>query len=191
MFKKITRYGAYFLYIAFFRFTPEDYRPYSLFFPAIRRFLANIFLLKCGSNLRVKYNSDVSMNIEIGNNSEFGQRCLIHSDVKIGDDVLMGPDVKIYSRNHITRSLEEPIRTQGKVTLRTIIGNDVWIGANVIILPGVVVNDHAVLAAGAVVSKDVPPYAIVGGNPSRILKYRNEEKMNAENKANLPYGSRT
>ncbi|EGQ7964052.1 CatB-related O-acetyltransferase [Vibrio vulnificus] len=59
---------------------------------------------------------------------------------------------------------------------RIIIGNDVWIGANVSILPGVKIGDGAVLAAGAVVNKDVPPYAIVGGVPARIIKYRFDEE---------------
>lgn len=176
MIKKPIRYLAYFLYIAIFRFTPEDYRPYGLFFPALRRGLANLFLKKCGKNLRVKYNCDVSMNIEIGDNSEFGQRCLIHGDVTIGDDVLMGPDVKIYSRNHITSSLEKPIRVQGKKTKATVIGSDVWIGANVIVLSGVIVHDHTVIAAGSIVTKDVPVYAIVGGNPAKIIKYRNQDQ---------------
>jgi len=173
MLKKISRNTAYFLYIAFFRFTPEDYRPYSFFFPALRKGLANIFLLKCGTNIRVKYNCDISMNIEVGDNSEFGQRCLIHGGVTIGDDVIMGPDVKIYARNHVFTSVDEPIRVQGKENSRTKIGNDVWIGANSLIMAGVCVDDHSIIAAGSVVTKDVPKYAIVGGNPAKIIKYRN------------------
>lgn len=58
---------------------------------------------------------------------------------------------------------------------KIIIGNDVWIGANVSILPGVKIGDGAVLAAGAVVNKDVPPYAIVGGIPAKVIKYRFNE----------------
>ena len=58
-----------------------------------------------------------------------------------------------------------------------IIGNDVWIGANVSILPGVTINDGAVVAAGAVVNKDVPPYAIVGGVPAKIIRYRFDQDV--------------
>ena len=54
----------------------------------------------------------------------------------------------------------------------TVIGNDVWIGQNAVILPGVTIGRHCVVAAGAVVTKDVPPYAIVGGIPARIIRYR-------------------
>ncbi|MEZ8122597.1 CatB-related O-acetyltransferase [Vibrio splendidus] len=57
-------------------------------------------------------------------------------------------------------------------TQKIVIGNDVWMGANVILLPGIVIGDGAVIAAGAVVSKDVPPYAIVGGVPAKIIKHR-------------------
>ena len=57
----------------------------------------------------------------------------------------------------------------------TIVGNDVWIGTRAIILPGVTVGDHSVVGAGAVVTKDVPPYAVVGGVPAKILKMRNAQ----------------
>lgn len=166
---------TYFLYIAFFRFTPEDYRPYSLFFPYLRRKLVENFLTSCGKNIRVKYNCDISPNIIVGDNSELGQHCLIHANVTIGDYVIMGPNVKIYTRNHIFSDLNTPIALQGKSSKPTTIGNDVWIGANVIITAGVHASDHSIIAAGAVVTKDIPKYAIVGGNPARIIKYRNEK----------------
>ena len=57
-----------------------------------------------------------------------------------------------------------------------VIGNDVWIGSRVTILPGVHIGNGVIIGAGAVVSKDIPDYAIVGGNPARILKYRNKNK---------------
>ena len=170
---KLRRKLYYFLYIAIFRHTPEDYRAYSLFFPAIRNFLVRKFAIHSGKIIRVKSNADISPNIVIGNNSEIGTRALIQSNVKIGNYVIMGPDVKIYSRNHEFSSIEIPIALQGKRFYETVIGDDVWIGANVIILPGVRISDHSIIAAGAVVTKDVPEYSIVGGNPAKILKSRN------------------
>lgn len=67
--------------------------------------------------------------------------------------------------------------TEFKVKGVTNVGNDVWIGNNVVILQGVTVGDGAVIAAGSVVTKDIPPYAVVGGIPARVIKYRFEEKM--------------
>nr|WP_305849016.1 CatB-related O-acetyltransferase [Shinella sp. HZN7] len=65
-----------------------------------------------------------------------------------------------------------PVERKGQ---RTLIGNDVWIGANAIILPGIAIGDGAIIAAGSVVSRDVPPYAIVGGVPARVIRYRFDE----------------
>lgn len=169
----LSRKVYYFLYISIFRFTPEDYRPYALFFPQIRKLLVRNFVVKSGRNIRVKSNADISPNINIGNYSELGTRCMIHGNVEIGENVIMGPDVKIYARNHIHASIEVPIQVQGKEYLKTVIGNDVWIAANVVITAGVKVGDHTIIAAGSVVTKDVPNYAIVGGVPAKVIKYRN------------------
>lgn len=163
----------YFFYISFIRFTPENYRPYSLFFPWLRRFLVSQFIDKCGTNIVVKFNGDISPYIEIGNNSEIGTRSMIQSNTIIGSFVIMGPDVKIYTRNHVYERTDIPIAKQGKTHEKTIIGNDVWIGANVVITAGCKIGDHVIIGAGAVVTKDVPNFAIVGGVPAKVIKFRN------------------
>ena len=112
------------------------------------------------------------MFIEIGSFSELGTNCIIQSNTFIGDYVIMGPDVKIYTRNHIFTSLDVPIAEQGHTNEKVMIGNDVWLGANAIITPGVTIGDHAIVASGAVVTKDVPAYAIAGGVPAKVIKYR-------------------
>lgn len=161
-------------YLIFFKNTPEDYRPYALFFPRIRSFLVKKYLKKCGKSPRVKQGAEISPNATLGNYSELGTNCLIQANVHIGNNVIMGPDVKIYSRNHKYESLEVPIQKQGKNYYKTTVGNDVWLGANVIITAGCNIGNHAIVAAGAVVTKDVPDFAIVGGVPAKILKYRNK-----------------
>lgn len=171
---KVWRYGCYFLYIAFFRYTPEDYRPYSLGFPAVRRFLVAQFAQGCGKHVRVKRNADIAPGIVIGDHSELGTRCMIHSNVSLGSYVIMGPDVKIYSRNHAFDDLETPIALQGKIYKETRIGDDVWIGANSIILAGISIGSHSIVAAGSVVTRDVPEWAVVGGNPAKVIKDRRE-----------------
>lgn len=63
---------------------------------------------------------------------------------------------------------------QGQIEKTTHIGNDVWLGANCLIMPGVRVGNHCIIAAGAVVTKDTPDYAIMGGSPARVVKMRNQ-----------------
>jgi maltose O-acetyltransferase len=87
---------------------------------------------------------------------------------------MMGPEVLIYTRNHSTSRIDIPMIEQGDTDIApVIIEDDVWIGARVIILPGVTVGSGSVLGAGAVVSRDVPPYAVVVGNTGRVVRYRN------------------
>lgn len=165
----------YTLYLGFLRNTPEDWRPYALFFPALRRWFVSNYLLECGKNLRVKSGAEISPDCKVGNYSELGSRCIIQANVHIGDYVIMGPDVKIYSRNHEFGDIDRPISVQGKRVYSTSVGDDVWIGANVVVLPGVKIGSHSVVAAGSIVTKDVPEYAIVGGNPAKIIKSRKNE----------------
>ena len=111
--------------------------------------------------------------ISIGNNSMIGADAIIGSaaEVKIGSNVLMGPQVLIYTSNHGT-SRGMPMRLQPLHFAPVTIGDDVWIGARCILLPGVTVGDGAVIAAGAVVTKDIPAYAVVAGVPARVLRFR-------------------
>jgi len=175
IFMKVYKKALYFFYISILRHTPEDYRPYALFFPWLRNKIVSSFIIKCGKKIRVKSEADISPNIQVGDFSEIGTRALIQSNVEIGNYVIMGPDVKIYSRNHEFKDITIPIALQGKKYYQTKIGHDVWIGANVLILPGVTIGDHSIIGAGTVVTKDVPPYAIVVGNPGQIIKFRSNE----------------
>ncbi|MEO2072882.1 MAG: acyltransferase [Zunongwangia sp.] len=168
----ILRKITYLFYISVFRFTSEIYRPYAILTPKIRRLLVNIFVDKCGEKLRVKRNADISMFIEIGDYSELGTNCIIQSNTFIGNYVIMGPGVKIYTKNHGFSNLNVPIALQPIKKKEVYIGNDVWLGANVIITPGVKIGNHVVIAAGSVVTKDVPDYSIYGGVPARLIKNR-------------------
>jgi len=91
----------------------------------------------------------------------------------MGDDVIMGPNVIIWSVSHEYRRTDIPIRLQPSTPERPpVIGDDVWIGARAIIMPGVAIGSHAVIGAASVVTRDVPEYAVVAGVPSRVIKMR-------------------
>ena len=85
---------------------------------------------------------------------------------------MMGPDVVILTHTHNIDRTDIPMCDQGSRVGKVTIGNDVWIGMRSIIMPGVKIGNGAVIGAGAVVTKDVPDYAIVGGVPAKIIKYR-------------------
>lgn len=117
-----------------------------------------------------------AQNIYLGNNVRITMDCCIwaeqHSHIYIGDDVLVGPGVKMFCGNHGTKLCETPMTYQERVEKDIVIGNDVWIGANSVILSGVKINDGAVVASGSIVTKEVPANAIVAGCPARVIKYR-------------------
>lgn len=111
--------------------------------------------------------------IELGDDSSLGINCMIPYDLKVGNDVMMGPEVVIVGENHKWARTDIPMRLQGYEKFKPVrIEDDVWIGARAIILPGLTISKGAIIAAGAVVTKDVPPYAICAGNPARIIRFR-------------------
>ncbi len=117
---------------------------------------------------------DSPSKLKIGNNVSVNRGCILHAggEIEIGNDVLIGPAVIIYSQNHSYRDLSKKIINQGYNTKKVNIGSNVWIAANAIILPGVTIGEGAVVAAGSVVTKDVDPNTIVGGNPAIFIKNR-------------------
>lgn len=97
---------------------------------------------------------------------------MVHGPLEIGDNVMMGPDVVILTHTHNIDRQDIPMGHQGSRIAKVTIGNDVWIGMRSIIMPGIKIGNGAVVGAGAVVTKDVPDFAIVGGVPAKILRYR-------------------
>jgi acetyltransferase-like isoleucine patch superfamily enzyme len=90
--------------------------------------------------------------------------------ITIGDHVMTGPRVTLYSQNHRFSDPVEPMARQG-YTLRPVhIGSNVWLAANVIVLPGVTIGDNVVAAAGAIITRDVESGSLVAGNPARVIR---------------------
>lgn len=140
----------------------------------IRSRTASFLFDKCGTNINIekKAKFGTGKNISIGNNSGIGMNCQVKGPVIIGDNVMMGPDCLILTSFHNIDRIDIPMNQQGSGTKKVVIGNDVWIGTRVIILPGVKIGNSVVIGAGAVVTKDVPDYAIIGGIPAKIIRYR-------------------
>jgi maltose O-acetyltransferase len=140
---------------------------------AIRYFFCKGLFKSCGRGVVIESKAHIPFHkVEIGSNSGIGYNARLGA-VKMGNNVMMGPDVIILSGSHVFDSRLLPMRVQGGTEDNPVlISDDVWIGARAIILPGVHIGKGAIVGAGAVVSKDVPEYAIVVGNPARVVKQR-------------------
>ena len=106
----------------------------------------------------------------IGDYTRIGIHCTVIGPVIIGSHVNLAQGIVLTALNHNFQDTTQLIDEQGVSTQTVVIGDDVWIGANAVILPGVTIGRHAVVAAGAVVTKDVAPNTIVGGNPAKFIK---------------------
>lgn len=115
------------------------------------------------------FHTDYGMNITVGKRVFINEGCCFQDQggIYIGDDVLIGQQTVIATLNHDLR----PERRGNMQPAPVKIGNRVWIGAHATVLPGVTVGDGAVIAAGAVVTKDVPTSAVVAGVPAKVIKY--------------------
>ena len=173
--KKIIKFSSLFLYYCSARYLPTQPAPGWQIAYAIRRFLVKYIFDKCGKNVLVKKYAyfGKGVGISIGDNSQIGERSQIGAYTKIGSDVIMAPDVIIWTISHAFDRTDIPINQQGATDIKpVIIGDDVWIGQRAIIKPGVTVGNHAIIGAGSIVTKDIPEWAIVAGNPARIIKMR-------------------
>jgi acetyltransferase-like isoleucine patch superfamily enzyme len=109
-------------------------------------------------------------DVIIGDHTRIGLHNTIIGPVTIGSHVNLAQGITVTALNHNFEAPERRIDEQGVSTQQVTIGDDIWIGANAVVLPGVTVGNHCVIAAGAVVTKDVPPHSLVAGVPAKIIK---------------------
>lgn len=169
--------GIYlFLYKSFFQFLPATDNSLRIgkLIRRLRSAIAGHCLEKHGRNINIERKADfgTGRGITLGNNSGLGVRCFVRGPLSIGENVMMGPDVTILTNGHNIERVDIPMMQQGGLVKGVVIGNDVWIGMRSIIMPGVKIGNGVVIGAGAIVTKDVPDYTIVGGCPAKVIRYR-------------------
>ncbi len=137
-----------------------------------RMALLHGFLGACGERVQINqpFRCDWGCNITIGHDTyiNFGMTVLDEAPVTIGNHVFIGPNVSIFTACH---PLDAPSRNTGDEWAEPVtIADNVWIGGCVTILPGVTIGHDSVIGAGAVVTKDVAPFTVVGGNPAKVIR---------------------
>lgn len=143
--------------------------------------------MKVGNNFSLGKNSiiectgvirELGEELVIGDNVGIAANAFIamRGKVEIGSNTIFGPNVSIHAENHNFSDTDKPIKLQGATRKGVKIGEDCWIGSKAVILDGVTIGSHSIIAAGAVVTKDVPEYSIVGGVPAKVIKSRKETK---------------
>jgi len=158
----------------------------------IIQYLPNSRFSKLGNKIRVWYLSKIlkvikpsketfienkvyignGKQISIGSGVQINENVFIQGAV-IGNYVMIAPNVSLLANMHTHDRIDIPMAKQGKVVGNpVIIEDDVWLGRNVIVMPGVKIEKGSIIAAGAVVTKDVPPYSVYGGIPAKFIKNR-------------------
>ncbi len=164
-----------FLLIHYFftRHLPSSYFPGGKLFNMLRvGVLRRVIDIGKDTLVQSGFRFGTSIKIKIGSNCRINENVYIQAGT-IGNDVLIAPNVAILGTSHIHTNVDIPIVYQGETeTTPATIGSGVWLGRNVIVLPGIVIGEGAIVGAGSVVTKNVPAYAVVGGVPAKLIKFR-------------------
>ncbi len=163
------------IYYSIAQFLPMQPIPGYKYFYKFRYFLVSRIIKHCGKDVIVKNKAYFGngVRLSVGDRSQIGRNCALGGQVVLGVDVLMGPDVIMLATSHAYDRIDIPINQQGATKEKAItIGDDVWIGTRVIILPGVTIGNHSIIAAGSVVTKSCEPHSIIGGVPAKLIRKR-------------------
>ncbi len=173
---KIRRKIGALIYYLYAQHLPRSYSSVKLGQVWLRRFCGKMMLEYCGDNVNIEKGALFSNKVSLGDYSGIGVNAKIYGRCYIGSHVMMGEDCTIITRNHRFERTDITMMNQGFEEEKPVyIGNDVWIGDHVIILPGVQIADGCIIGAGSVVTHSVPEYSIVAGNPAKVIRSRVEE----------------
>lgn len=146
----------------------------------MRSWVCSRLFESAGPGLNVHHGAAFGLgrNIRVGDETNIGIDAYINGrgGVILGDNVLMGPEVMIYTGTHTFSHPVMPIRRQPMRYAPVTIGNDVWLGARSIILPGITIDDGCIVGANSVVTKDLPPRSIAVGSPARVIGNRTSDR---------------
>lgn len=164
-------HGIYFLFYGIVKYFPSpigDAFRYIITKPFIKH-MGKVRIYE-GTTFWYPYNVSIGSNVTINENVYING----YGTIQIGDAVRIGSRTMVLSSDHVFDDLDKEIYKQGLRKLPVNISDDVFIGANVLILGGVSIGTHSVIGAGSIVTKDVPPHCVVAGNPARVIKYLDE-----------------
>jgi maltose O-acetyltransferase len=160
------------------QYLPSNYTPFiGKLFKRIRYINVRRIFKYCGKNVNVNRRAffGTGFNITIGDNSGLGANCHVPDNIQIGKNVMMAENCCILARNHKYDRLDIPMIQQGVTEKKpVVIGDDVWIGRDVIFTPGRIVKTGSIIAAGCVLCRDFSEYSVIGGNPSKLIKQRKQ-----------------
>lgn len=171
--KKLTRIFSLIFYYSIASRLPNYSFPGGFFFNQLRVSSMRGFM-KIGKHNRIMRLVYVGngQNIKIGSNCRINEKTRL-DNVKIGNHVMIARESVILGKTHQVKSTESPMERQGNINLpQTIIEDDVWLGLRTAVMPGIRIGRGSIIGAGAVVTKDVNRYAVVGGVPAKLIKYR-------------------
>jgi len=167
------KYVSLFFYYTIANKLPSSFFPFGKIFNFFRIALLKRFLkIGKGSIVEPYVNFGQGLDITIGSMCQINERVYIQAG-KIGNYVLIAPNTCILGKFHGYDKVDIPMALQGitKECAPTI-EDDVWIGRNVVIMPGVIIGKGSIIGSNAVVTKNIEPYSIVGGVPARLIKKR-------------------
>lgn len=175
VFGEVKRALALFLYYSVLQRLPPSYLPFGRLFKAARYLVCRHLFEHCDPTANIEKGCMFGSGryIRVGYRSSLGVNAELHGPVSVGNNVMMGPQTIIHTENHSSALTDVPMIDQGYTERQPVrIEDDVWIGARVTILPGVVIGRGSIIGAGAVVSRDVPPFSVAVGNPCRVIRDR-------------------
>lgn len=131
-----------------------------------------------GSNSTIEDFSTVNNGVgpvKIGDRTRIGLGNTIIGPVTIGNDVRLAQNIVLSGLNHNYEDVSQPIHAQGVSTATIVVKEETWIGANAVVVAGVTIGKHCIIAGGSVVTKDIPDYSVAVGNPARVVKTYNHD----------------